>query len=184
VGDYLSDITTSSAPHSSNSASLHDSPDATSGIDGASRICLVGETELQDRFTPSQASVLPSPAQMRALRSEVGGSANLNHGTPLSTLRFHPPVWDALGTRVSAPVCEPEQARTAPRLEPVMSTPAPAEAATPVRAGFSPDLWYAQAASHELHQKKEQLSFRPIRTAPQPDLDLSEALAGGIQEQS
>jgi hypothetical protein len=155
------DITSQTA----NSASM-------AGVDGSSRICRVGEVQVQDSFTPSLANTVPSPAQMRALRSEVGGSANTEQGKPIATLRFHTSMWDALGAKPSAPVIEPPLAKT---------TPAPSlvnTASTNPRGTFSPDLWYAQAASHELHQKKEQLSYRPLRPASlDTGPDLREVLA-------
>ena len=149
---------------------------AAGGLVGSSHVCQVGETQVQDSFTPSYAHTLPSPAQLRALRSEVGGSANCEPGAPVSTVRFHPSIWDALGVKSSAPVVEPPQARTT--TEPPAASGADA---LPPPVQFSAELWYAQAASQELHLKREQLSFRPLRSAPPEDLDVAGALTAGIQ---
>jgi hypothetical protein len=140
------------------SAQSHNSSSANSGsVDSSTRTCRVGSIEVQDSFAPSSPTSLPSPSEMRAFRAGVGaptcGSGSVS-GTDVSlvTLRFHPSVWDAFGSKSSS-------VAVAKACSPAVSGPKPAPA-------FCHELWYAQSSVGELHQKKAQLSFNAIRIRP------------------
>lgn len=126
-------------------------------VDSSSRVCRVDGTELEDSYAPSFNSQLPSPAQMRAFRSQsVNGLRPVQRG--LGDVRFHLSVRDSMMAKSigGQSLQDPESSHRASAV---------AEASTGTAAmGFCTDLWYAQSATQELHVKSAQLSFGAIKT--------------------
>lgn len=137
------------------------------GVDGSSRTCRIGVVEVEDRFTPTPGSLLLSSAELRALRA--GAACNQATGT---AIRFHTSVWDALGGPCAPPAQVPSPAPhtsvsgSGAAAAPATAEPAPVPYAVAQARSFSPELWYAQAASLGLHQKQSQLSFRALKERP------------------
>lgn len=141
--------------------------DTAAAIDGSSRTCRIGTVEVEDSFTPDPGFSVPNSAQMRAF---CGGAVTGNSHTAQGKepIRFHASAWDVFGGRCAKVVAAPASTSSAPTPPPAPPVSASAQASAALYAlskpkGFSPDLWYAQAASLELHQKQAQLSYRALR---------------------
>lgn len=148
------------------------SPTDVAGIDSSSRTCRIGAVEVEDRFAPAYTtSVLPTPSEMRAFRAGNASHAVVSPGAgqaaapQAQALRFHPPVWSALSSGSLKPEEPKSQAPPSPEpISPAAKAPETSTLYAPAEPkGFSPALWYAQAASFELHQKQSQLSHRALK---------------------
>lgn len=120
-----------------------------------------------DQYVPDIPSNLPSNAQMRAMRAEIGGSGTAQTLACSNIPRFQGAGWTAQAVLAQTPgalLGHPAQEPVAPPPGRPRS-PATPTSARPSSSGNSmATLWYAQAATYEAQQKSH-LTFRKIRPA-------------------
>ncbi len=126
----------------------------------------VGGPARADKYVPDVPSNLPSNSEIRALRAQLGSSsAGGTLALQTNIPRFQGAGWTAQAVLAQTPgalLGRPAQEPNGPPPgRPMKAAQRPASA--PQNGNRTADLWYAQAATFEAHQKTEQLTFRRLR---------------------
>lgn len=149
------------------SSSLQETTHLTDGPPGGPEDGQVPESSARtDRYHPDPPSNLPSSSDLRALRAQLGGSSLVGGRLNVTNIpRFQGSGWTAQAVLAQAPgalLGRPAQEPNGPAPGRPMRTAVPPRA-VPDNGNRPTELWYAQAATFEAHQKSEQLTFRRLR---------------------